>query len=32
VDQEYLVTEMPIRGFWSYYYELMGIEPAAEAG
>ena len=27
--QEYLVTETPIRGFWSYYYELMGIEPAA---
>jgi len=28
-DQDYLVTETPIRGFWSYYYELMGIEPAA---
>ncbi len=28
-DQQYLVTETPIRGFWSYYYELMGIEPEA---
>lgn len=26
-DHEYLVTEIPIRGFWSYYYELMGIDP-----
>ena len=23
-DQEFLVTETPIRGFWSYYYQLMG--------
>ena len=22
------VNEVPIRGFWSYYSELMGIEPA----
>lgn len=22
------VNEMPVRGFWSYYSELMGIEPA----
>ena len=25
-DHDYLVTEIPIRGFWSYYYELMGID------
>jgi anthranilate 1,2-dioxygenase large subunit len=22
------VNEVPVRGFWSYYSELMGIEPA----
>lgn len=29
-DAEWLVTEVPIRGFWSYYHELMGFS-AAEA-
>jgi anthranilate 1,2-dioxygenase large subunit len=27
-DLAHRVTETPIRGFWSYYSELMGIEPA----
>jgi anthranilate 1,2-dioxygenase large subunit len=26
-DQETRLTEVPIRGFWSFYSELMGIEP-----
>jgi len=30
-DHDYLVTEIPIRGFWSYYYELMGIESEQAA-
>ena len=30
-DHDYLVTEIPIRGFWSYYYELMGIEAEQAA-
>ena len=30
-DHDYLVTEIPIRGFWSYYYELMGIETEQAA-
>jgi len=21
------VTDVPLRGFWSYYAELLGIEP-----
>lgn len=29
-DQENLITEVPIRGFWSYYCELMGF-PAGQA-
>jgi anthranilate 1,2-dioxygenase large subunit len=28
VNLETRVNEIPIRGFWSYYSELMGIEPA----
>ena len=24
---EHRVNDMPVRGFWSYYAELMGIEP-----
>ncbi len=24
----YRVTDVPLRGFWSYYAELLGIEPA----
>jgi anthranilate 1,2-dioxygenase large subunit len=27
-DQAHRVTEAPIRGFWSYWAELMGVEPA----
>jgi anthranilate 1,2-dioxygenase large subunit len=27
-DLEHRVNDMPCRGFWSYYAELMGIEPA----
>ena len=27
-DCDYRVTDVPLRGFWSYYAELMGIEPA----
>lgn len=30
-DQENLVTDVPIRGFWQYYCKLMGIEPGREA-
>jgi len=26
-DRAYRVNDVPIRGFWSYYAELMGIEP-----
>ena len=26
-DRDYRVTDVPFRGFWSYYAELMGIEP-----
>lgn len=26
-DRAYRVNDVPIRGFWSYYSELMGIEP-----
>ena len=26
-DQDTLVTEVPLRGFWRYYCEVMGIEP-----
>ena len=26
-DLEHRVTETPIRGFWSYWSELMGVEP-----
>ena len=27
-DQQHRVTDVPVRGFWSYYAELMRIEPA----
>jgi len=27
-DRDYRVTDVPLRGFWSYYAELMDIEPA----
>ncbi|MBV8088582.1 MAG: Rieske 2Fe-2S domain-containing protein [Alphaproteobacteria bacterium] len=27
-DRDYRVTDVPLRGFWSYYAELIGIEPA----
>jgi anthranilate 1,2-dioxygenase large subunit len=27
-DRDYRVTDVPVRGFWSYYSELLGIEPA----
>ena len=27
-DLQHRVTETPIRGFWSYWAELMGVEPA----
>ena len=26
-DRDYRVNDVPLRGFWSYYAELMGIEP-----
>lgn len=26
-DRAYRVNDVPIRGFWSYYAELMGVEP-----
>ena len=26
-DETHRVTESPIRGFWSYWAELMGVEP-----
>jgi hypothetical protein len=25
-NQETLVSEVPIRGFWSYYFDVMGLE------
>ena len=28
-DRDYRVTDVPLRGFWSYYAELLGIEPAS---
>ena len=28
-DQEHLVTEVPIRGFWKGYCEVMGIDAGA---
>lgn len=31
VDQDNLVTEAPIRGFWTYYADLMGISAGADA-
>jgi anthranilate 1,2-dioxygenase large subunit len=27
-DRDYRVNDVPVRGFWSYYSELLGIEPA----
>jgi len=27
-DRDYRVSDVPLRGFWSYYAELLGIEPA----
>jgi anthranilate 1,2-dioxygenase large subunit len=27
-DRDYRVTDVPLRGFWSYYAELLEIEPA----
>jgi anthranilate 1,2-dioxygenase large subunit len=27
-DRDYRVNDVPLRGFWSYYSELLGIEPA----
>jgi anthranilate 1,2-dioxygenase large subunit len=26
-DRDYRVTDVPLRGFWSYWAELLGIEP-----
>jgi len=26
-DRAYRVNDVPVRGFWSYYAELMGVEP-----
>jgi anthranilate 1,2-dioxygenase large subunit len=26
-DRNYRVTDVPLRGFWSYWAELLGIEP-----
>jgi hypothetical protein len=26
-SQDHRVTDVPVRGLWSYYAELMGIEP-----
>ena len=31
-DLAHRVTETPIRGFWSYWSELMGVEPAGGSG
>ena len=30
-DRDYRVTDVPLRGFWSYYAELLGIEPEGPA-
>jgi anthranilate 1,2-dioxygenase large subunit len=27
-DRDYRINDVPVRGFWSYYAELLGIEPA----
>ena len=27
-DRDYRVTDVPLRGFWSYSAELLGLEPA----
>ena len=27
-DRDYRVTDVPLRGFWSYWAQLLGIEPA----
>jgi anthranilate 1,2-dioxygenase large subunit len=27
-DRDYRVNDVPVRGFWSYYSELLDIEPA----
>ncbi len=27
VDLDHRITDIPVRGFWSYYAELMGFEP-----
>ena len=27
-DRDYRVNDVALRGFWSYYAELLGIEPA----
>jgi len=29
-DRDYRVTDVPLRGFWSYYAELLGIEPEGQ--
>jgi hypothetical protein len=26
-DRDYRINDVPVRGFWSYYAELLGIEP-----
>jgi anthranilate 1,2-dioxygenase large subunit len=31
-NQETMVTEVPVRGFWSYYYEVMRTNLPASAG
>lgn len=30
-DQQHMVTEMPVRGFWRNYCKLMGMGPEAQA-
>lgn len=30
-DQESLITDVPVRGFWQHYCRLMGIAPGANA-
>jgi len=32
VDQDTLVTEVPMRGFWSNYYDMMGFGAGVPAG
>jgi len=32
VSQDTLVTEVPMRGFWKYYCELMGVRPGEHQG